>query len=102
MAPSIVSSAAPTLKREKSAQACSRAARAAAINSAIFGSRIPDPGSRSTLESLNDSLEQRDERAADALHGGQDLFVDDRVRQHARRRVGNARDAKHLHPHAAP
>src|ERR1041384_7515219 len=82
MAPSIVSSAAPTLKCEKSAQACSRAARAAAINSAIFGSRVPpDPGSRSASDSLNDSLEQRDERAADALHGGQDVIVHDRLRE---------------------
>src|ERR1051325_1275440 len=98
MAPSLVSSAAPTLKCEKSAHACSRAARAAAMSSVTLASRIPDPGSRPAfcLESLNDPLEQRDERAADALHGGEDVFVHDGMRQHAGRGVGNAGDAEHI------
>src|SRR5690349_24756013 len=97
--PSAVSRAAPTLKCEKSAYACSRAARAAAIRSAPFGSRIRDPESRSASDALNDPLEQRDERAANTLHGGNDLVVHDRLRQDSGGGVRDARYAQHLESH---
>jgi hypothetical protein len=74
---------------EYSACACSRTARAAAISAssfgsrpaAFFGSRIPDPGSRSdcALESLNDSLEQRDQRVADAAASRDHVVMHDRL-----------------------
>src|SRR5213594_1899074 len=101
MVPSAVSSAAPTLKCEKSARAWSRTARAAEMRSSIFESRIPDPESRpdSCLESLNDSLEQRDERAANAVHGCEDVFVNDGLRQQPCRQIRDAGDAENLHPH---
>src|SRR5262245_12155467 len=83
IAPSAVSSAAPTLKFEYAACAWRRALRAATIS----------------LETLNDALQQRDERAADAPRGLHDLLVDQRLRQHARRHVRDARDPQYLHAH---
>src|ERR1051325_8936126 len=99
MVPSEVSSAAPTLKCEKSAHACSRAARAAAISSAAFESRIPDPESRSASDAFNDSLEQRDERAANTLHGRNDFVMHDRLRQDSGGRIRDARYAEHFQSH---
>src|SRR5687767_6777197 len=76
--PSAVSSAAPTVKVEYGACAYSRALRAAAIRS----------------ESLNDALEERDERAAHATRGFHDLVMHERLRQDAGGHVRDARDAK--------
>src|ERR1044071_3434162 len=83
--PSAVSSAAPTLNVEYSACANSRALRAAAIRS----------------ESLNDPLEQRDEGAAHLPGGFQYFLVVERLRQDARRHVGDARHPQDLEPHVA-
>src|SRR5688500_4576618 len=83
MVPSAVSSAAPTLMPEKAARACRLARRAAATS----------------LEALNDPLEQGDERSAHATSGLHHFIVVERLRQHASRHVGDARDAQHLDAH---
>src|SRR5688572_2042166 len=84
MSPASVSSAAPTLNPEKSATACSRARRAASTN---------------LSETANDALEQRDELAFDLLRRLHHFRMMQRLREHAGGRVGDARDAEHLHPH---
>src|SRR5258706_11802564 len=81
--PSTVSSAAPTLKCENSACAFRRALRAAAMRS----------------ESLNDPLDQRDERAPHAARCFHDLVVHERLREHTGGHVRDARDAQDLDPH---
>src|SRR5262245_41953955 len=70
---------------------------------ASFGSRIPDPDSRpdACLDSLNDALEQRNERAADPPTGRNHVVMNDWMSPQAGGRIGNARDAKDLHTHVA-
>src|SRR5688572_19444678 len=84
ISPLPASSAAPTLKCEKSATACSRAARAAAIRAS---------------DAANDALEKRDELALYLLRRLHYLGVMKRFREHAGGRVGDARNAEHLHLH---
>src|ERR671918_405558 len=86
ISPLDVSSAAPTLKREYSASAPSRAARA-----------------RSTRrsKSANDALQQRAELHAHAPRGFHHFVVMQRMRQHARGHVRDARDAQHFESHVA-
>src|SRR5215203_4596510 len=89
-----VSSAAPTLKPEKSATACWRAPRAAATSLRVEASaRASEPG--------NDPLEQRDELSLYLLRRLHHFRMMERFRKHARRGVGNARDAQHFEPHVA-
>src|SRR6478736_7427655 len=84
ISPVSVSSAAPTLKCEKSATACSRAARAAAT---------------SVSEALNNTLEQRDELPLHLLGGLHHFRVMERLGKNACGGVGNAGDAEHFHLH---
>src|SRR4051812_32224729 len=100
MVPSSVSSAAPTLKCEKSACAFFRARAAAAI------SFLADPGpwpvaSGPFLDPFNNPLQQRGEGAAHALCRPQHVRMIDRLRQHAGCHVGDARDAEDLESHVA-
>src|SRR6185436_8260167 len=84
ISPAAVSSAAPTLKWEKSATACSRALRAAAINAS---------------EPANDALEERDELSLHLLRRFHDLGMVQRFREDTRRGVGDTRNAQHLDAH---
>src|SRR5438270_7493558 len=93
--PSAVSSAAPTLKCENAAEACSRARRAAATSSACVGR--PPGGRRS--ETANDPLQQRDELPAHAPRGLHHLGVIERLRQDAGGHVGDARNPEYLDAH---
>src|SRR5258705_1637703 len=85
IAPSAVSSAAPTLKCENSACAFRRTLRAAARRS----------------ESLNDPLQQSNEGASYAPRRFHDLVVHERLRENTGRHVRDAGDAQYLDPHVA-
>src|SRR4051812_27125047 len=98
MVPSSVSSAAPTLKCEKSACAFLRARAAAAISFWADAGRLPlarpSPlAPRPFLDPFNNPLQQRREGAAHALCRLQHVRMIDRLRQHAGCHVGDARDA---------
>jgi len=81
ISPAAVSSAAPTLKWEKSATACSRALRAAAINAS---------------EPANDALEERDELSLHLLRRFHDLGMVQRFREDTREhRIEIARQGQH-------
>src|SRR5687767_13220074 len=82
--PAAVSSAAPTLKPEKSATAYSRAARAAATRAS---------------EPANDPLEQRNELPFDLLRGFHHFRMMQRFGKHAGGRIGDARDPEHFDAH---
>src|SRR6476646_6675192 len=83
MAPSAVSSAAPTLKPENVATAWRRAPRAAFTSGSETG---------------KDALQQRDEVLRGFRGHCHHLVVVERCRQHAGRRVRDAGDAEHDHP----
>src|SRR5262245_35324469 len=85
--PSDVSRAAPTLKCEKPATACSRARRAAAI--------------RSWLEAANDPLEQADELTSNAPRGFEHRDVIERLRENTGGHVADARDPEDLDTHVS-
>src|SRR5438034_6551014 len=89
--PSMVSSAAPTLKCEYAAQACSRARRASETSSTALV--------RSRSELSNDGLQQCDELTADSARRFQHFRVIERLRQHPRRHVRDARNAEDLDAH---
>src|SRR5688572_13777094 len=84
--PFAVSTAAPTLKPEKSATACSRAARAAAT---------------SWSEPANDALQQRDELPFHLLRGLDHFRMMQRLREDAGRGIRDARDAQHFDAHVS-
>src|SRR5688572_7005842 len=96
MRPSLVSSAAPTLKPEKSATACSRAARAAATSLSTAALAEVD-----FSEAANDALEQTDELALHLLRGFHHFGVMQRFGKHARGGVGDARETEDLEAHVA-
>src|SRR5689334_4461937 len=82
--PSAVSSAAPTLKCEKSACACSLARLAASINASLVISITL------TLGSGDHGFQQRDELGSHAARGFHHFVVIERRRQHT---GGHVRDA---------
>src|SRR6187200_2970578 len=94
ISPVSVSSAAPTLNFEKSATACSRAARAAATIGSIDAAAL-------ALEPANDPLEERNELPFDLLGGLHHFGVVQRLREDAGSRIGDARDAEDLNPHVS-
>src|SRR5262245_61001626 len=92
--PSSVSSAAPTLKCEYGATACSRARRAAATSAARAASTRDERS-----EPANDALQESDELAAHAARRFHHFVVMQRLWQHTRGHVRDARNAQHLEPH---
>src|SRR5687767_11982535 len=96
IAPFAVSTAAPTLKPEKSATACSRAARAAATSLSTEASAAADAS-----EPANDALQQRDELPFHLLRGLHHFRMMQRLREDAGRGIRDARDAQHFDAHVA-
>src|SRR4029450_1017737 len=88
IAPSAVSRAAPTLNPENAACAFSRARLAASMREA---------GS----ETLNDTLQQRDELTTDTTCRLQDLGMVEWLGQYPGGHVGDARDPENLDPHVS-
>src|SRR5687767_4018807 len=84
--PSAVISAAPTLKPEYGATACSRACRAAVTSAAAS-------------KPLKDALQQRDERVPHAARGLNYFFLGQLLIEDSGRHVRDARNAQHLDAH---
>src|SRR3954469_22984585 len=99
--PSAVSSAAPTLNPENRACAFRRAFRAAAINA--FVASLDGNDVRllrlAASDTLDNPFKQRDERPAHEAGRLHHLGVIQRLRQHTRGHVGDARDPEHLETH---
>src|SRR5579871_678462 len=89
--PVVVSNAAPTLNWEYAAMARSRASRAT----------LTRRWSRSRSETLNDSLQERDEVAAHPRGCLNDFLFGQWLRKHPGGHVRNARDAEDFDIHVA-
>src|SRR5687768_5741752 len=96
IAPVSVSRAAPTLKCEKSATACSRARRAAATSLSTVA--FAEVGAS---EPANDPLEEGDELPLHLLRCLHDFRMMERLGKHAGGGVGDAGDPEHFHLHVA-
>src|SRR5690242_19740380 len=89
ISPVSVSSAAPTLKPEKSDTACARAARAAVTSLSAEALAEADAS-----EPANDPLEQRDELPLHLLRRLHHFRMMQRLGKHTSGGIGDARDAE--------